>query len=102
MLSYIIVAKPSNNTYLFDKVKDCRENDTLQQVEIVDEDGTKRIYNYINNIALNASNPDLLVNFLEYWEFKDGKQVYHNSWVTDVELSKDNIYFEVVASFNKT
>jgi hypothetical protein len=91
--SYIIVAKPSNNAYLFYKVKDCCENATLQQFETVDEGGTKRIYNYINNIALNASNPDLLVNFLEYWEFKDGKPVYHNSWITDVELEKDNVYF---------
>lgn len=89
--SYIIVAKPSNNTYLFDKVKDYRENGTLQPFETVDEDGVKRIYNYINNIALNASNPDLLVNFLEYWEFKEGEQVYHNSWITDVELGEDNV-----------
>jgi len=89
--SYIIVAKPSNNAYLFDRVKDCRENSTLQLFETVDEDSIKRIYNYINGIALNASNPDLLVNFLEYWEFKDGKQVYHNSWITDVELGEDNV-----------
>ena len=41
---------------------------------------------------MNASNPDLLVNFLEYWEFKDGKQVYHNTWVTDIELHQDNVY----------
>jgi hypothetical protein len=29
---------------------------------------------------------------LEYWEFKDGKQIYHNSWITDVELLQDNVY----------
>jgi len=90
--SYILVAKPSNNAYLFDKVQECYENESWQRFETVGEDGTKRIYNYINNIPLNASHPDLLVNFLEYWEFKDEKQVYHNSWITDVELSQDNIY----------
>ncbi len=91
--SYILVAKPSNNTYLFEKIQENKDNGTLQQFETVDEDGTKRVYNYINNIALNASNPDLLVNFLEYWEFKGEKQVYHNSWITDVELLQDNVYF---------
>lgn len=90
--SYILVAKPSNNAYLFDKVQEGYKNGTLQQFETLNKDGTKRIYNYINDIPLNASNPDLLVNFLEYWEFKDEKQVYHNSWITDVELSQDNVY----------
>jgi len=33
-----------------------------------------------------------LVNFLEYWEEKDGKKVYHNTWITDIELHQDNIY----------
>ena len=90
--SYIIVAKPSDHAYLFEKVDENKENGNLHILEIADVDGTSRIYHHINNIPLNASNPDLLVNFLEYWEFKDAKQVYHNTWITDIELHQDNIY----------
>jgi len=90
--SYILVAKPSDHAYLFEKVDSSRVNGNLHRDEIQDEDGTSRVYHYVNNIPLNASNPDLLVNFLEYWEFKDGKQVYHITKVTDIELHQDNVY----------
>ena len=49
-----------------EKVEENKENGHLQQLEIQDSDGTSRVYHYVNNIPLNASNPDLLVNFLEY------------------------------------
>lgn len=92
LFSYILVAKPSDHVYLFEKVEESIINGNLYQLEIQDDDNTNRIYHYINNIPLNASNPDLLVNFLEYWEFKDEKQVYHSTWITDIELHQDNIY----------
>jgi hypothetical protein len=38
---------------------------------------------------LNESHPDLLVNFLEYWEITDhGTQ--HFSWVTDITITRHN------------
>lgn len=90
--NYILVAKPSYHAYLFDKVEEEKAFCRLHQLEIQDIDGTNRIYNYTNNIPLNASNPNLLVNFLEYWELKEDKQVYHNTWITDIELHQDNVY----------
>jgi hypothetical protein len=38
---------------------------------------------------LNQSHPELLVNFLEYWEVHEEK-VLHFSWITDFGLSDDN------------
>lgn len=90
--NYILVAKPSDHAYLFEKIEENIKNDNLYQLEIQNLEGTNQVYHYVNNIPLNASNPDLLVNFLEYWEFKDEKQVYHNTWITDIELYKDNVY----------
>ena len=78
---------------MFEKIEEYRENGHLLSIETQDEDGTHRRYNYVNNIPLNASNPDLLVNFLEYWEFKDGKQVYHLTKITNIELHQDNVYY---------
>jgi len=66
-------------------------NGDLFKLEIQNIEGTNQVYHYVNNIPLNASNPDLLVNFLEYWEFKDQKKLYHNTWITDIELHQDNV-----------
>jgi hypothetical protein len=90
--NYILVAKPSDHAYMFEKIEEHKANDNVSQLKTEDEDGTTRVYNYINNIPLNASNPDLLVNFLEYWEFKGEEQIYHNTWITDIELYQDNVF----------
>src|SRR5712691_4531700 len=42
-------------------------------------------------MPLNASNTDVQVNFIEYWEQGDGK-VQHFSWVTDLRVNKRNVY----------
>ncbi len=39
----------------------------------------------------NASNGDVRVNVIEYWEIGDGK-VQHCSWVTDLRVSKRNVF----------
>lgn len=90
--SYILVAKPSDHAYLFEKIEEHKASKNVIELETQETDGTIRRYNYINNIPLNASNSDLLVNFLEYWEEKDGKLLYHITKITDLELSKDNVY----------
>jgi hypothetical protein len=38
-----------------------------------------------------SSNPDVQVNFIEYWEIGADK-VQHFSWVTDLRVSKRNVY----------
>jgi hypothetical protein len=50
-------------------------------------------FKYVNQVPLNFENIDLNINFLEYEEknIKTGK-VQHFSWVTDLELNKDNVY----------
>ncbi len=90
--TYILVAKPYVNAYMFEKIEQHKVNGNVRKLETQDKDGTHRCYNYINKVPLNASNPELLVNFLEYWEFKNGEQTYHNTWITDIELLKDNVY----------
>ena len=49
-------------------------------------DGILRGYRWINQIPLNKSHPDILVNFLDYWEIRDGKE-YNFSWITDIHLT---------------
>ncbi|HRX70900.1 MAG TPA: transposase, partial [Candidatus Competibacteraceae bacterium] len=47
-------------------------------------------YWWINEIPLNKSHPDLLVNFLDYWEIRDGKE-FNFSWVTEIKLTAKNV-----------
>jgi len=51
-----------------------------------------RGYRWINEIPLNKSYPDLRVNFLDYWEIRDGKE-FNFSWITEIPLTKSNVEF---------
>ena len=48
-------------------------------------------FRFVNDVPLNASNADVRVNFIEYWEMGEDK-VQHFSWVTDLRVSKRNVY----------
>jgi len=60
--------------------------------EHLDEEGTKHRYRFINEVPLNDANFDLNVNFMKYWQEKKEGNVLHFSWVTDINLSIDNVY----------
>ena len=48
-------------------------------------------FRFINQVPLNASNQDLLVNFVEYWQTTP-KKTMHFSWVTDMEVTEENVF----------
>jgi hypothetical protein len=48
-------------------------------------------FRFVNDVPLNASNGDVRVNCIEYWETGDGK-VPHCSGVTDLRVSKRNVF----------
>jgi hypothetical protein len=48
-------------------------------------------FRFVNQVPLNAANPELLVNFLEYWEI-NGDKVQHFCWVTDLRLTPRKVY----------
>jgi hypothetical protein len=87
-MRYIIGAKPGDHKFLFDLVNQ------LQGIEYSNEtdDGKKHRYRYLNQVQLNKSHPDFKINFLEYWETdKNGKE-QHFSWVTDMNITNENVY----------
>ena len=53
--------------------------------------GVEHRFRFVNDVPLNASNADVRVNFIEYWEIGADK-VQHFSWVTDLRVSKRNVY----------
>ena len=48
-------------------------------------------FRFVNDMPLNGSRTDVRVNFIEYWEVSQD-QVQHFSWVTDLRVSKRNVY----------
>lgn len=90
-IPYILVAKPGDHKYMYRLIQERIErNEAEVHVEIID--GEKHFFLYTNQISLNESNQDVLVNYLDYWiEDGSGKELYRNSWVTDFILSQENI-----------
>ena len=86
-MKFILGVKPKDHAYLFDWVAhaNCQE---LSETAI---DGTIRHYKFLNNVALNDTHHDLLVNFLEYTEIPKKGKIKHFSWVTDIFLTIENV-----------
>ena len=52
--------------------------------------GVEYNFRYVNGVPLNASHPELRVNFFECWLEEDGR-LTHDSWVTDLFVRPTNI-----------
>jgi hypothetical protein len=89
---YIIVVKPSDPPALFEAVYKRFNSGQYKEYEEAGEDGIVRGYRWMNGLPLNKSHPDSRVNYLDYWEIREGQE-YNFSWITDLELCRDNVYF---------
>ncbi len=87
---YILGVKEGDHEYLFKQVALARQEGRTTEFE-QREGGVVHRFSLINQVPLNKSNPDLLVNFIEYWETKKGK-TRHFSWVTDFTTVKLNAF----------
>lgn len=83
---FILGVKEGDHAYLFNYVNTAHAAGQTREYE-QREGQTLHRYRFINQVPLNESHQDLLVNFLEYWEIQ-GDQVHHFSWVTDLTLKK--------------
>ncbi len=118
-MSFILGAKPGDHKYMFDRVN-AFDNDQLGFATSASFSGKKVIrrttknIRYINEVPLNESNSDLLVNFLELTEIVEKKveKIKHDdcgvatisydwvvdgketkfSWITDIKLNDNNIF----------
>lgn len=90
-MSFILVAKPSDHTFLYQWFTDFHKMGETQQIEITDKKGRRHLYEWVNDIPLNGSRDADNVNYFEYTILKGKKATYHNSWVTDITITEDNI-----------
>lgn len=89
-LRFILGVKESDHAHLFAQVAAARQAGRSTEFEIKQPGVTHR-FHFTNSVALNASNPDLQVNFLEYWEITAKGEQYF-SWVTDFTITRNNAY----------
>ena len=91
-LRYILGVKEGDHAYLFQQIEAAEHAGRVTWYERHDRAaGIVHRFRFVNQVPLNASNADMHVNFIEYWEVQDAK-VQHFSWVTDVRVSTRNVY----------
>ena len=101
-LRFLLMAKPSDHQHLFSEVLEASDEERDENISIFDVADPRvqlRQTQYVSNIALNASNKDVRVNFLQHFEFdpQTGDVRKRFSWVTDVDLdrSKFTLYTRI-------
>lgn len=87
-MRYIIGIKPGSHAYLFGIL----ENEEVTSHTATDKDGTIHTFRFINNVALNESHVDVRVNAIEYREENSKGKKQRFSWVTDIPVTKENVY----------
>jgi len=84
--------KEGDHAYMFQQIEVAEHAGRVTWYERHDRAaGIVHRFRFVNQVPLNASNADMHVNFIEYWEVQDAK-VQHFSWVTDVRVSTRNVY----------
>lgn len=93
-MHYILGVKEGDHPFLFTQIAQAEQSNSTTQFEITDDSfptTTTHRFRFLNQVPLNESNQDLLVNVLEYWEIKPN-QIRHFAWVTDFTITQDNAY----------
>lgn len=89
-MHFLLGAKPGDHEFLYNRLME--EFDRGRVIVRVWKEGTKTCeVHFVNALPLNASNQELLVNFLGYTEYDvGGKIVKQFSWVTDLKITRGN------------
>lgn len=90
-MSFVLVAKPTDHKVLFQWVDELDALKGVDHLELPAPKGRRHIYRWVNQVPLNGSPDADHINFFEYWLTVDQKTTYHNSWVTDRPISRENI-----------
>jgi hypothetical protein len=91
-LHYILGVKEGDHAFLFQQIQAAEHARRVTYYERHDRAaGLVQRFRFVNDVPLKASNPDVRVNFIEYWEMGQDK-VQHCSWVTDLRVNKRNVF----------
>ncbi|MGH2637816.1 MAG: transposase, partial [Rhabdochlamydiaceae bacterium] len=88
-MKYLLGAKPGDHQFLFDAIESSEET---EYYEFTDEKGFFHQFRFLNQVALNKSNSDVLINFLEYMQTDPKGKETRFSWVTNICITRDNVF----------
>lgn len=88
---YILNVKPDSHKCLFAQLEGRRQRGQMLQHQVLDQDGTRHVFEYTNDVALNNSAADVRVNCLLYEQHPPKGKVRRFSWITDFQLSTRNV-----------
>ncbi len=98
-MRFILGAKENDHQYLFEQSYELENLGQGTRLQYKDEKNPSKSHDFFfaNGLALNKSNRDLKVNFIDYWETSYDKhgnkqKELHFSWVTDLEITQENVY----------
>ena len=88
-MRYLLGAKPGDHQFLFAALE---TSENTEYHEVSDAKGFFHQFRFLNDVALNQSNPDVRVNVLEYMQTDlKGKETVF-SWVTNIRITKTNVF----------
>ena len=90
-MHFILGVKPGDHEFLFQQVEVATNSGNTTEHRVTIDNVTHK-FRFLNEVALNSSNQDVVVNFLEYWEIQEDGTTQHFSWVTDFEIIRDNAF----------
>jgi len=93
-MRFLLGAKPDDHEHLFEAVSQAEAEGRVTTLRWTDDTKKEEVeceIRFVNQLPLNKSNADLLVNFLQYTEYAaDGSIRKRFSWVTDLTITSDN------------
>ena len=90
--SFIMVAKDTSHPSLYESVDELDKADQVVRYQYTDEKGYRHWFRFVNDVPINKSHEDTLVNYLEYVEIDPkGNKKYVNTWITDIKLTLENV-----------
>ncbi len=88
-MSYLFVAKPGDHKYMYEWLNDFP---TLPSIDYIDEKKRTHRFSWQNEVPLHGEANAIKVNYVEYQQINSvGKVTFKNSWVSDIEITKDNV-----------
>ena len=91
-MRFILGVKPNDHKSLMEDIEGLRRGGLLEHYEWKDKGGSRYLYEWVNEIPLNGYLKGEVVNYIEFRIVNaEGEQTYHNSWATDIEVSKENV-----------
>jgi hypothetical protein len=95
-MNYIFVAKPESHAYMMEWLTNYPKLNEHEIVEVKKKIRYVHRYQWMNNVPLHGGENAIKVNYFNYQVYKINEKneesyVYKNSWVTDIEITKENI-----------